>query len=323
MLRNPASEIYRRAKSGKGKTGANSLVGPTPGNVSVTPVSDTGYPDPYGAGSYTSQAQGPVTVTPTAKDTTPGVGALAVDPSINRTSPGPTSSPAPSPSTNGAPIIREVPSGTPAPAQPLVPSGTFADTTGQAARILELRNQALRGFSDPEITQRRESFLTGIEGTRSNAMNDLQRRQTAGGVKGGIAFAQNQAVNNAALGARAGAERDLSLADMQRRRDALNELEGTVGKERFGGLASSLAERQLAMQQAGQAQTGQFQQDYLKYLSQQGTGQLPGEDRTGPSTGNGLIPSGVTVNPFGTPLPNWTPGREYIPKIFGGEASYA
>jgi hypothetical protein len=220
------------------------------------------------------------------------------------------------------------------PAQPLVAPGTYADTTGQAAKILELRNRALNGFSDPEISQRREGFVSGIEGTRMNAANDLQRRQTAGGVTGGIAFAQNQAVNNAALGARAGAERDLSLADMERRRSALNELEGTVGKERYGNIATSLAERQLAIQQAGQSQQGDFMRNYIAYLSQQGAGALPGDDRTGPTWSGGGGPNWSSPGGYanmaavsGLPIPAGDPNAQSpnyrSPYTNPGSAAYA
>lgn len=135
------------------------------------------------------------------------------------------------------------------PREPLIQKGTFADTSGLPAQILAERQRALTGLGREEIVNRREQFLGGIEGTRATASAELARRQSATGVTGGIAFAQQQAINQAAMGARAGAERDLAIADMERRRQALNELQGYVGGERYGQISTDLAGRQLDIQE--------------------------------------------------------------------------
>ena len=164
----------------------------------------------------------------------------------------------------------------------LVPAGTFADTTGVPAQIMDLRQRALGGFSDPERVGRREQFLSGIEGTRAGAANDLARRQRSSGTTGGIAFAQQQQVSDAALQARAGAERDLFLENEVQRRQALNDLQSYTGGERYGNLATQLAQRQLNIQAQGQAQTGRYQQQIIDALNARGTGTLPADDRQGP-----------------------------------------
>lgn len=179
---------------------------------------------------------------------------------------------------------------------PVVPAGTFADTSGIPAQIMALRQRALQGMSDTEEGKARESFLTGIQGTLSGASSDLARRQSASGVTGGVAFAQQQALNNAALGARAGAERDLYMRDMDLRRKALDELQGYTGSERYGNIASILAGRQLGMQQSAQDQNAQYQQDLLEAIRGQQTGTLPPEDRTGPSLPSPAVAGSLPIS---------------------------
>jgi len=200
-------------------------------------------------------------------------------------------------------------------AKPLVKNGTFADTTGVPAQILAARQAALQGFTAPEMVARREQSLSGIEGTRATAANDLQRRQNASGTTGGIAFAQQQALNNSALQARAGAERDLFLANEAQRRQALGDLQGYVGGERYGNISTDLAGRQLEMQQSGQDQTAQYQQGIIDLIRQRQTGELPGSYSPVPQspTEAAVDVAGRRLNPSnynGMGVPGGTAGRD-------------
>lgn len=193
------------------------------------------------------------------------------------------------------------------PKEPLVQKGTFADTSGLPAQILAERQRALTGLGREEIVGRREQFLTGIEGTRATASAELARRQQATGVTGGIAFAQQQAINQAAMGARAGAERDLAIADMERRRQALNELQGYVGGERYGNISTDLAGRQLDIQEKGYNQSAAMTNAILAAILGRQPETLGGSSQQGqigiPNMGN----AATTMAAYGYPIPAGSP----------------
>jgi len=128
----------------------------------------------------------------------------------------------------------------------------FANVEGVPQQILDLRQRALGGLSSGEQNAMRGSAIQNIQGTTRNLQNTLGRNQARQGVRGGIAFAQGEAIRKQALDARAGSERNILLRDADIRRQALNDLQGYVGKERYGAGAENLAEAQINMQgQAG------------------------------------------------------------------------
>lgn len=198
--------------------------------------------------------------------------------------------------TLAVPTQKEVKTQMPSPyvPQPFLPPGTeeaidrvqgedrprharaeFADISGMPEQILRLRQQALQGLSQPELNALRAQSIQNIEGTRRTAARELERQQARQGVRGGVAFAQGEALRREALGARGRAERDILLADLARRRQALSELERTVGKERFGDIAQRLAERQLDIGEAAGTEQRALQQAFLERILNQPSATLP------------------------------------------------
>lgn len=128
----------------------------------------------------------------------------------------------------------------------------WANTDGVPQQILDLRQRALGGLSSGEQNAMRNSAVQNIDGTTRKLQNTLGRQQSQSGVRGGIAFAQGEAIRKQALDARANSERGILLRDADMRRQALNDLQGYVGKERYGAGAENLAEAQINMHgQAG------------------------------------------------------------------------
>ena len=161
--------------------------------------------------------------------------------------------------------------------KPIIDKENFAYSPEDMQKIKGLREQALGGFSGGEIAKRREGFQQPIESNRLAALRSLQRGQVHSGVKGGIAYAQSQDVNRLSAQASAGGARDLFLANENYKRQALGDLQGFLGKERYGQFASELGGRQLGAQQQGAEQQNQYQQAMLDYLKSQNPAALRDE----------------------------------------------
>jgi hypothetical protein len=131
-----------------------------------------------------------------------------------------------------------------------------------AEDILRRRQMALNGMDSPEIAKRRESYRSSVQSGSQSALDDLARRQASQGVTGGIAFAQQRGIQDAAARANVAGERDIYLDDLTRRRQALGDYESTMGRERFGGISTRLGERQLNIQE----QAGAEERELLKEL---------------------------------------------------------
>ena len=150
--------------------------------------------------------------------------------------------------------------------QPIIPTDSFAYNPGEMDQVARLRQQALQGFSGGELGKRREGFQQPIETNRLAALRSLERGQVHSGVKGGSAYAQSQDVNRQAAQASANAGRDLTLANEQYKRQALGDLQGFLGKERYGQFASTLAGRQLGIQEGAANDQNAVNQQILEYL---------------------------------------------------------
>lgn len=168
--------------------------------------------------------------------------------------------------------------------QPIIDPNMFAYREGEMQKVGDLRQKALQGFSGGEIAKRREGFQQPIESNRLAALRSLGRKQVHSGVKGGIAYAQTKDVNQQAARASANAGRDLFLANEDYKRQALGDLQGFLGKERYGQFASTLAGKQLGVQQEAAGNQNQQMQQLLQFLQSRGAGQLydPTAAMTGP-----------------------------------------
>lgn len=168
--------------------------------------------------------------------------------------------------------------------QPIIDPNMFAYREGEMQKVGDLRQKALQGFSGGEIAKRREGFQQPIESNRLAALRSLGRQQVHSGVKGGIAYAQTKDINQQSARASANAGRDLFLANEDYKRQALGDLQGFLGKERYGQFASTLAGKQLGVQQEAAGNQNQQMQQLLQFLQSRGIGQLydPTAAMTGP-----------------------------------------
>ena len=138
--------------------------------------------------------------------------------------------------------------------------------------IIERREAALEGLSSEELQARRGQAKTQIDRQTETARRRLQAIQAQTGVRGGAAAAGISTILEQGLRTRADFERDLFLADVQAKRDALGAFEQSVtaveatesqrraaniqleqfnlqqrAKERFGQLSTALGVAQLGV----------------------------------------------------------------------------
>lgn len=122
------------------------------------------------------------------------------------------------------------------------------------AEIMKARRDAAFG-QDGMAAQLRSQGVAGINNTMSTGLRQLRGMQAGSGVRGGAALGQAMPILSQANQARSGLESNIAIADMERRRGALDGLESTVTGERagllganFGWMGLDSANRNNAMQ---------------------------------------------------------------------------
>lgn len=100
--------------------------------------------------------------------------------------------------------------------------------SGDIQDVIDRRRAALKGFDDSEISARRAEAKGQIDKQTETARRRLQSIQGQTGVRGGAAGAGISNILEQGLQTRADFERDLFLANVQQKRDALNSFETSV-----------------------------------------------------------------------------------------------
>jgi len=119
--------------------------------------------------------------------------------------------------------------------------------------IIEQRKQQLAGLTPEERNDLTQAGTENVQRAESTALRQLRGAQGQAGVRGAQAGAQQADVLKAGLGARGDVERGVLLQDIAGRREALNQLESTFGRERAGFLARQLGEAALGSADRGAA----------------------------------------------------------------------
>jgi hypothetical protein len=113
------------------------------------------------------------------------------------------------------------------------------DTRNKYDYLLNLRKQKLGGLDATENQALKESLFRDIDRQRTGALRDVARSGRAG-VGAGASFAQRRALGRDYGDQAVGANRQLLLDNINIKRQALGDLEGTT-KERAGLLGDSLS----------------------------------------------------------------------------------
>lgn len=131
----------------------------------------------------------------------------------------------------------------------------FGEGNKDMAEILNTRRERAMGLNQNEMNLMRERAGAGINQQMATGMRQLRGVQAGSGVRGGAAAAQGIPIVNQANQARGAAERDIALADMQRRSQELSNYETSLTGERagllgtgFGFASMGAADRSGAMQ---------------------------------------------------------------------------
>lgn len=113
----------------------------------------------------------------------------------------------------------------------------FGMNDPQMAEIIKARKAAAFG-TDGMAEQLRGQGVAGINSTMATGMRGLRGMQASSGVRGGAALGQAMPILAQANQARSGLESNIAIADMERRRGALDGLESTLTGERAGSLGA-------------------------------------------------------------------------------------
>lgn len=114
----------------------------------------------------------------------------------------------------------------------------FGEGNPEMAQILAQRKERALGLNKNEVQAYRERGSQGINQQMATGIRALKGVQASSGVRGGAAGAQAIPIVNRADQARAGLERDISIADMERRSKELGDYEHTLTGERAGTLGT-------------------------------------------------------------------------------------
>lgn len=132
------------------------------------------------------------------------------------------------------------------------------EITTDVQDILGRRRAALEGMSSEEQAALRSQALERIAAQQQGAQRQLRGLQAQAGLTGATAAAQQAGVLGQAQKDRAGIERDLLLADIANRNEALGAFEQTLGgemqrsqQERLGQLSTELGFGQLGATERG------------------------------------------------------------------------
>lgn len=113
----------------------------------------------------------------------------------------------------------------------------FGMNNPEMAEIIKARRAAAFG-TDGMADQLRSQGVAGINSTMATGLRGLRGSQALSGVRGGAALGQAMPVLSQANQARSGLESNIAIADMERRRTALDGLESTMTGERAGSLGA-------------------------------------------------------------------------------------
>ena len=126
------------------------------------------------------------------------------------------------------------------------------DIQADTEDIIARRRASLEGFSPEERNLLREQATAPLMQQQATALRQLRGAQAQSGVRGGLAGAQQAGLISQQAGQRAGLERDVALANIQRRQEALGDFESTIGgeqgraqKQQFAQLGTELGFGQL------------------------------------------------------------------------------
>lgn len=117
----------------------------------------------------------------------------------------------------------------------------FGHGNPEMDEILKTRRERAMGLNANEMQLMMERASGGINKQMQTGLRALHGAQAGSGVRGGAAAAQSIPVVNQANEARAGAERDIALADMARRSSELGNYEHSLTGERAGLLGTGLS----------------------------------------------------------------------------------
>jgi hypothetical protein len=137
----------------------------------------------------------------------------------------------------------------------------------RAAEVADLINQRksqLGGLSQEEQNAFRSQALGGIQQSQQDQQRQLMARLGASGLRGGAAAAQQANLAKEALKQQAQAEQNLFTQNIDRRRQALDAYEGSMGrarqeelgllaKEKGGVLQTELGQAAMGSQERGAA----------------------------------------------------------------------
>jgi hypothetical protein len=130
----------------------------------------------------------------------------------------------------------------------------FADVkSGDLDDIISRRREQLEGLTSGEKNLLETQGIGGIQQAEQGALRQLRGIQGATGVRGATAGAQQADVLQEGLMARGDLQRDIVMQDINARRQALDNLETTLGKERLGFLTRELGEAGLGAAERGAA----------------------------------------------------------------------
>lgn len=114
----------------------------------------------------------------------------------------------------------------------------FGEGNADMSAVLEQRKKRAMGLNAQEVQSYRERGEQGINQQMATSMRALRGLQAGSGVRGGAAAAQAIPIVNNANNARGALERDIGIADMERRGTELNNYEKSLTGERAGELGT-------------------------------------------------------------------------------------
>lgn len=130
------------------------------------------------------------------------------------------------------------------------------DTTGLYDELLGLRRDKLGGLNAAENQALRDSLYRQIDRERQGALRDVSRTP---GLGAGAAFGQRRALGQDYRNAALDADRNLLLTNIDLKRQALNDLEGTTGARQSAlGSAADRISALRGLQATAQQATDQF-----------------------------------------------------------------
>jgi hypothetical protein len=119
--------------------------------------------------------------------------------------------------------------------------------------VIDTRREQTQGLTAQERSDLSQSGLENVQRAEQTALRQLRGAQGQAGVRGAQAGAQQADILKAGLSARGDVERGIMLQDIAQRRQALDQLESTFGRERAGFMAREMGEAALGAADRGAA----------------------------------------------------------------------